>query len=61
MITFVRLDLSLGSKIEELSNYLVLLNKAIEYIGLMFSDRVIAVNMSIREAINNLIGKRKKS
>lgn len=60
MITFVRLDLSLGSKIEELSHYLVLLNKAIEYIGLMFSDRVIAVNMSIQEAINNLIGKRKK-
>ncbi len=59
MVTLVRLDLSLGLKRQELFNVAILLNKAVEYIGLLFSDRIITVNASIPEEIIKRVGKKK--
>jgi len=59
MVTLIRLNLSLGQRVKGLSDYLIGLNKVIEYIGLRFSDRIIASNETICEEIVNIFGRRK--
>jgi glycosyltransferase involved in cell wall biosynthesis len=60
MITFVRLQPSFGLKIQDSTRFLLCLNRIMEYIGLFFSDRVVAVNTDIRDRIVSVIGKWKK-
>jgi len=59
MVTLIRLNLSLGQRVKGLADYLIGLNKVIEYIGLRFSDRIIASNETIREEIVNIFGRHK--
>jgi glycosyltransferase involved in cell wall biosynthesis len=60
MITFVRLEPSFGLKIQDSTRSLLCLNGMIEFIGLFFSDRVVAVNTDIRDRIVKAIGKWRK-
>jgi glycosyltransferase involved in cell wall biosynthesis len=60
MVTLIRLDISLGFKIKDLLDPLTLLNKGIEHIGLIFSDRIITTNKAIREEVIRVIGRWKK-
>jgi glycosyltransferase involved in cell wall biosynthesis len=60
MVTFIRLDLSLGFKRRDIFDFPNLLNGMMEYVGLLFTDRVLAVNTSIRQEIMETVGKRKK-
>ena len=60
MVTFIRLDLSLRYKKKDGFNVISWLSKLIEYGGLLFTDRVIAVNTAIREEIIETIGRWKK-
>jgi glycosyltransferase involved in cell wall biosynthesis len=60
MVTLIRSDISLGFKSQDLFNYVFFLNKGIEYIGLIFSDRIMTVNTAIREEIIKVIGRWKK-
>jgi len=60
MVTFIRLDLSLKFKKGDVFNIIFLLNRVIESIGLLFTDRIIAVNTAIRQEIIDTIGRWKK-
>jgi glycosyltransferase involved in cell wall biosynthesis len=60
MVTLIRLDVSLGFKRQDLFNLVMFLNKAVEYLGLFFSDRIITVNTPIREEIIKVIGRWRK-
>jgi len=60
MVTFVRLDLSLKFEKGDQFHLLRLLNRVVEYVGLLFTDRIVAVNTTIREEIIETIGKCKK-
>src|SRR4030042_4647024 len=60
MVTFIRLDLTLGFKKRDIFNPLGFLNGMMEYVGLLFTDRTIAVNTAIRQEIMETIGRRKK-
>ena len=60
MVTFVRLDLSLKSEKGGQFRLLRLLNRAVEYVGLLFTDRIVVVNTTIRQEIMETIGKWKK-
>ncbi len=62
MVTLIRLDLdlSLGSKMQDLFNYSIWFNKIIEYVGLIFSDRIVTTNMATREDITRIFGSRKE-
>ena len=60
MVTFIRLDLTLGFKKRDIFNPLGFLNGMMEYVGLLFTDRAIAVNTAIRQEIMETIGRRKK-
>lgn len=59
MVTLIRLNLSLGQRVNGLSDYSIGLNKVMEYIGLWFSDRIIASNEMICKGIVNIFGRRK--
>jgi glycosyltransferase involved in cell wall biosynthesis len=59
MVTLIRLNPALGHRVKGLSDYLIGLNQVIEYIGLRFSDRIIASNETICEEIINIFGRRK--
>jgi len=60
MVTFVRLDLSLKSEQGNQFHLLGLLNRGVEYVGLLFTDQIVAVNTAIRKQIIETIGKWKK-
>jgi glycosyltransferase involved in cell wall biosynthesis len=62
MVTLIRLDLdlSLGFKMQDLFNYSIWFNKIIEYVGLIFSDRIVTTNMATREDITRIFGSRKE-
>lgn len=60
MITFVRLDLSSRLEIQNSPRFLVYLNRVMDYIGLFFSDKVVAANTNIRDRVVKVIGKWKK-
>lgn len=59
MVTFVWGDSSFGLKMQDLSKYFLWLNKLIEYLGFIFSDRIITINTAMRESIRRVTGKRK--
>jgi len=60
MVTLVRLDLSLRFKKEDLFSFVVWVNRFIEYGSLLFTDRIIAVNTTMRQEISETIGRWKK-
>jgi len=60
MVTFIRLDLTLRFKKRAIFNFSNFLNRIIEYVGVLFTDRTIAVNTAIRQEIMETIGRRKK-
>jgi glycosyltransferase involved in cell wall biosynthesis len=59
MVTMIRGNSSFGLKMRNSPKYLVWLNKVVEHLGLSSSDRIIAVNMAIREDIMKVIGTRR--
>ena len=60
MVTFIRLDLTLGFKKRDIFDFSNLLNGMMEYVGLLFTDRALAVNTAIRQEIMETVGRRKK-
>ena len=60
MVTFVRLELSLKFEKGDQFHLLRLLNRVVEYVGLLFTDRIVVVNRTIRQEIMKTIGKWKK-
>lgn len=59
MITLIRGDSTYGLKVGGAPRYLLVLNGLIKYLGLFFSDRIIAVNQAIRDKIIRGRGRRK--
>ena len=59
MVTFIRLDLSLTSQVRHRLRMFLFPNKMMEYVGLLFSDRIIAVNTTIREEVRKVMERRK--
>ena len=57
MVTLFRLDLSLGSKKLDKFDWL---NRFIEFVALLSSDRIITVNMGMKETIGKMFRKSKK-
>jgi glycosyltransferase involved in cell wall biosynthesis len=60
MVTLIRLEISLGFKRKDLLDPIILLNKGIEHIGLIFSDRIITTNKAIRKEVIRVIGRWKQ-
>jgi glycosyltransferase involved in cell wall biosynthesis len=60
MVTLIRLEISLGFKRKDLLDPILLLNKGIEHIGLIFSDRIITTNKAIRKEVIRVIGRWKQ-
>jgi glycosyltransferase involved in cell wall biosynthesis len=60
MVTLIRLDISLGFKGKDFLDPITSLNKVIEHIGLIFSDRIITINKAMREEVMRVIGRWKK-
>ncbi len=58
MVTFIRGNSSFGLQMRNSFRYAVYLNRAIENIGLHFSDRVITNNTAIQEEILKGLGRR---
>ena len=54
MVTLIRLDLSLGSKKREWFNPIHFISEVIEYIALLFSNRIITPNATMQEEIMKL-------
>jgi len=59
MVTFVWGDSSFGLKMQDLLRYFLWFNKLIEYLGFIFSDRIVTINTAMRESIMRVTGKRK--
>jgi len=58
MVTLIRGNSTFGLKMRESSKSFLWLNKIIEYLGLLSSDRIITVNASIQEDIIKRVGKK---
>lgn len=56
MVTLVRGNSSFGLRTENSSSFLLWVNRMIEYLGLISSDRTLAVNRAIREEIISVKG-----
>jgi glycosyltransferase involved in cell wall biosynthesis len=61
MVTLIRLELSFAPKARDLSKFFLWMNRIIEYGGLIFSDRIIAVNTAIQKDIMKFIKRRRRS
>jgi len=59
MVTFIRGSSYFGLAIQNSPRYSLYLNKIIEYLGLLFSDRIITNNEATRGEILKRLGKRK--
>jgi glycosyltransferase involved in cell wall biosynthesis len=59
MVTFIRGNSSFGLTIQNSPKYFLHLNKIVEYLGLLFSDRIITNNIAARDEILKSLGKRK--
>ena len=59
MVTLIRGNSTFGLKMKDTSKSFLWLNKIIEYLGLLSSDRIITVNASTQEEIIQRIGKKK--
>jgi len=60
MVTFIRGSSSFGLAVQNSPRYFLHLNKIVEYLGLLFSDRVITNNIATKDEILKSLGKRKK-
>jgi len=60
MVTFIRGSSYFGLTIQNSPQYFLHLNKIVEYLGLLFSDRIINNNEAAREGILKSLGKRRK-
>ena len=58
MVTFIRGNSSFGFQMRNSFRYAVYLNRALENIGLLFSDRVITNNTAVQEEILKGLGRR---
>jgi glycosyltransferase involved in cell wall biosynthesis len=58
MVTFIRGNSSFGLQMRNSFRYAVYLNRGVEKIGLLFSDRVITNNTAIQEEISKGLGRR---
>jgi glycosyltransferase involved in cell wall biosynthesis len=59
MVTFVRGDFTFGLKMRDSLKYFRWFSKVMEYLGLLASDRILAVNTAIYRDILKVIGRRK--
>ncbi len=59
MVTFIRGSSYFGFTTQNSPRYLLYLNEIVEYLGLLFSDRIITNNTASRSEIIKKIGKRK--
>jgi len=59
MVTFIRGSSYFGLTIQNSPRYFLHLNKIVEYLGLLFSDRIITNNIAARDGILKSLGKRK--
>ena len=59
MVTLIRGDFSFGLRMQDSFKGFQWLNKALEYLGLIASDRILAVNAATQERIKEVIGDRK--
>jgi glycosyltransferase involved in cell wall biosynthesis len=59
MVTFIRGSSYFGLTIQNSPQYFLHLNKIVEYLGLLFSDRIITNNIAARDEILKSLGKRK--
>jgi glycosyltransferase involved in cell wall biosynthesis len=60
MVTLIRGDSSFGMKVQDSPKSFLWLNRWIEYMGLLFSDRIVTVNTAFQGEIVSLLGKKKK-
>jgi glycosyltransferase involved in cell wall biosynthesis len=60
MVTFIRLETSFSSRWQNSSKPHGFLTRMVEYVGLWFSDRIVAVNTTIRDDVLRLLGRRRK-
>ena len=60
MVTFIRLETSFRPRWQNSSKPHGFLTRMVEYVGLWFSDRIVAVNTTIRDDVLRLLGKRRK-
>jgi glycosyltransferase involved in cell wall biosynthesis len=60
MVTLIRLDISLGFNAKDLLDPVTFLNRVIEYIGLIFSNRIITTNKASKEETMKVIGRWEK-
>ncbi len=61
MVTLIRLELSFAPQARDLSKFFQWINRIIEYGGLIFSDRIIAVNTAIQKDIMKFTKRRRRS
>jgi len=61
MVTFIRGSSYFGMTTQNSPQYFLHLNKIVEYLGLLFSDRIITNNIAARDEILKRPGKRKKT
>jgi glycosyltransferase involved in cell wall biosynthesis len=59
MVTFIRGNSFFALKIRNSPRYMIYLNKIVEYLGLLFSDRIITNNIATRDEILKNLEKRK--
>ena len=59
MVTFIRGSSYFGLTIQNSPQYILHLNKIVEYLGLQFSDRIITNNIATRDEILKSLGRRK--
>jgi glycosyltransferase involved in cell wall biosynthesis len=59
MVTLIRGDFAFGLKMQDSFKSLLWLNKAVEYLGLIASDRILTVNTDIKGKVVRVIGSRK--
>jgi len=60
MVTLIRGSFYFGLTIQNSPRYLLYLNKAVEYLGLLLSNRIITNNIATRDEMLKRLGKRKK-
>ena len=60
MVTFIRGSSYFGLAVQNSPRYFLHLNNIVEYLGLLFSDRIITNNSSARDEILKRSGKRKR-
>jgi glycosyltransferase involved in cell wall biosynthesis len=60
MVTFIRGSSYFGMAVQNSPRYLLHLNKIVEHLGLLFSDRLVTNNTAVRDELLRSLGRRKK-